>query len=53
MGNAWEFLQLGEGTGAQRQLQSVQLKIPGDRIEAGEPKAMFALLGTSAFNGGP
>lgn len=33
-------------------LLSVQLKIAGDRIEAGEPKAMFALGGSSPFTGG-
>ena len=32
-------------------LLSVPLKISGDRIEAGEPKAMFALGGSSAYNG--
>ncbi|MBN8730420.1 MAG: hypothetical protein J0L64_07770 [Acidobacteria bacterium] len=30
---------------------SVKLKVVGDRIEAGEPKAMFALGGSSSYNG--
>ena len=33
-------------------LLSVPLKIPVDRIEPGEPKVMFPLQGTSAYNGG-
>jgi Tol biopolymer transport system component len=32
-------------------LFSVKLKVAGDRLEPGEPKAMFPLGGTSAFNG--
>jgi hypothetical protein len=33
-------------------LLSVPLNISGDRIEPGEPKVMFPLQGTSAYNGG-
>ena len=29
----------------------MKLKVAGDRIEAGEPKAMFALGGSSSYNG--
>jgi Tol biopolymer transport system component len=32
-------------------LLSVPLKVDGDRLEAGEPKAMFALGGSSSYNG--